>query len=60
MSNITKEQIQRLEKVGLAIADCMEDEYMKVKDSADNRKKLMDDIGHHLSGIMERINKEES
>jgi len=58
MSNITKEQIQRLEKVGLAIADCIEDEYTKVKDSADSRKELIGDVYRSLGGMMQKIDRE--
>jgi len=59
MSNITKEQIQRLEKIGLTIADRIEDEYSEIKQSADSRKELIYDIYNSLSEITERIDEEE-
>ena len=59
MSNITKEQIQRLEKIGLAVADCIEDEYTEVKKSTDNRRELIYEIYNNLSGIIDRIDEEE-
>lgn len=41
MNDITKEQIIRLENVGLAVADSISDEYSALKKSfTDNREKI--------------------
>ena len=54
MSDITKEQIQRLEKVGLAIVDSIYEDYKSLKNADDDKKQRMDRIFNEISGVLNK------
>lgn len=58
MSNITKEQIIRLEKVGLAIADSISDEYSALEKSYTVNKEIINRMYFEFGKITEAMNKE--
>lgn len=59
MIDITKEQIVRLEKAGLAVVVSIEDEYNALKSSADNNKKAINELFSEFNNIVNRMNEEE-
>lgn len=58
MNNITKEQIERLEKIGFAIADSIAEEYNALQKSAANNEKKIKEIYSELGNIVGNINGE--
>ncbi len=58
MSNITKEQIIRLEKVGLAMADSISDEYSALEKSYTGNKEIISRMYNDFGKIVGDMNKE--
>lgn len=59
MSDITKEQIQRLEAIGIAIVDKIEAEYESCQSRADTQNSCMHDLFDVFKKTMEQLDKED-
>lgn len=60
MSEITKEQIQRLERVGIAIIDSISDEFNTIKLKSDDNKKSINALYSEFGKMLGNINEEEA
>lgn len=60
MADITKEQIMRLEKVGMAIADSIERDYKALKDSDTEMRKRVDVFFADFGRFVDSVNAKET
>ena len=60
MSEITKEQIQRLERVGIAIVDSISDEFNSLKEKSYANTKSINSLYAEFGKILGNINEEET
>ena len=60
MVEITKEQILKLERIGIAVADSILDEFNSLKTKSDENKKSMNIIYMEFEKIIGNINEEEA
>jgi hypothetical protein len=59
MSDITKEQIQKLEKIGLTIIDNISDEFDALKEKSDRNTKTINTLYTEFEKIFDKADKEE-
>ena len=59
MSDVTKEQILRLEKVGMAIADSIENEFKVLEASNSEMKNKINSLFEDFGRIVEALNEKE-
>ena len=59
MSDVTKEQILRLEKVGMAIADSIENEFKVLEASNSEMKNKINSLFEDFGRIVEALNEKD-
>lgn len=60
MSNITREQIKRLENVGLVIIKSIQDEYRTLDERRNQDKELIDNLYSNFGMVVNQIKNEDS
>ncbi len=56
MNDITKEQIQKLEKIGIAIADSISEDYYALNKYSSDNKKMINDLYSEFGRVLGRMN----